>query len=100
MRGLERFGAPIDVDGLDVEDFRRPGSVYQMGLPRRRIDILTKIDGVTFEEAWIGRIEAQVGPMNLPLLGLRELVRNKRSTGRAKDLLDVELLKQAGVLKE
>ena len=96
LRGLHRFGAPVDVHGLGVADLGRAGLVYQMGLPPRRIDILTQIDGVTFDEGWQGRIEASVGGVSMPFLGLRELVRNKRTAGRPKDLLDIELLREAG----
>lgn len=96
LLALRRFGAPLAAHGVSASDMGRPGSVYQMGLPPRRIDVLTQIDGVTFEEAWPGRLEARVGALTLPFLGLRELVRNKRATGRAKDLLDVELLREAG----
>lgn len=97
LRALRRFGAPIGAHGLSAEDLSRPGAVYQMGLPPRRIDVLTKIDGVTFEEAWPHRIESQIGGLRLAFLGLRELVRNKRAAGRPKDLLDIELLREAGV---
>lgn len=100
LRGLQRFGAPIAAHGVSAADLERPGTVYQMGLPPRRIDVLTQIDGVTFDEAWPGRLEARVGPLVLPFLGLRELVRNKRASGRAKDLLDLELLREAGVRVE
>ncbi|MDP2310406.1 MAG: hypothetical protein Q8P18_30595 [Pseudomonadota bacterium] len=96
LSGLRRFGAPVDVHGLGVEDLGRPGSIYQMGLPPRRIDVLTQIDGVTFDEAWQGRLQARVGNVIMPFLGLRELVRNKRAAGRPKDLLDIELLREAG----
>jgi hypothetical protein len=78
----------------------RPGSIYQMGLPPRRIDVLTQVDGVTFDEAWRGRIEARLGDVTLPFMGLRELVRNKRAAGRPKDLLDIELLREAGARVE
>ena len=96
LLGLRRFGAPVDVHGVEVADLGRPGSIYQMGLPPRRIDVLTQIDGVTFDEAWRGRIEARVAGVTMPFLGLRELVRNKRAAGRPKDLLDIELLREAG----
>lgn len=98
LRALIRFGAPLSTHGLHVDDLSHPGAVYQMGLPPRRIDVLTKIDGVTFEEAWPNRIEATVGGLHMAFLGLRELVRNKRAAGRPKDLLDIELLREAGVI--
>lgn len=96
LRGLRRFGAPVDVHGVGVDDLGRPGSIYQMGLPPRWIDVLTQIDGMTFDEAWMGRLEARIGDVTMPFLGLRDLVRNKRAAGRPKDLLDIELLREAG----
>jgi len=96
LRALVRFGAPVVAHGLLEDDFSRAGAVYQMGLPPRRIDVLTTIDGVTFDEAWPNRIVAQVGDLQLPFLGLKSLVKNKRAAGRTKDLLDIELLREAG----
>jgi hypothetical protein len=57
-----------------------------------RIDILNEIDGVSFAEAWKGRAYADFEGEKLPVIGLRELILNKRATGRHKDLLDVERL--------
>lgn len=78
--------------GVTVEDFGTPGAVYPMGLPPRRIDVQTSISGVEFDEAWRGRVFRTVGGLELSFLGRAELVANKRATGRAKDLLDLELL--------
>ena len=71
--------------------------MYQVGLPPRRIDVLTTISGVSFDEAWADRFRATIGGRALDVLGLATLVRNKRASGRTKDLLDVELLREAGV---
>src|SRR5262245_47356085 len=57
---LTRFGAPLESAGVAAADFARPGTVYQIGLPPRRIDILTQISGVTFDEAWASRVTAEV----------------------------------------
>lgn len=59
-----------------------------------RIDVMTSITGVTFEEAWPGRITAEFGAHSVPFLGMKDLVANKRASGRPKDLLDIELLKE------
>lgn len=96
-RALTTFGAPLTAHGVGASDFAVPGTVYQMGLPPRRIDVLTAIDGVAFDEAWPARVERDFGGLTLPFLGLEQLLRNKRASGRAKDLLDVELLREAGV---
>lgn len=96
-RALSRFGAPLSNHRVTATDFAARGTVYQMGLPPMRIDVLTQIDGVEFDEAWDSRIVADVGGLPLAFLGRRELIRNKRAAGRKKDLQDIELLREAGV---
>jgi hypothetical protein len=88
-RGLTRFGAPLEAQGITREDFSRKGTVYQIGLPPRRIDILTEIDGVDFESAWTTRAMSTVGSLSVPFLGRAALLQNKKATGRPKDLADV-----------
>lgn len=90
LAALQRFGAPL-LD-LTVADLEEPGIVYQIGQPPRRIDLLTAISGVTFEEAWSARVEAVVDGLTFPVLGRDALLRNKRATGRPKDLDDVAKL--------
>jgi len=87
---LVDFGAPLS--GVTEVDFRTPGTVYQIGVPPNRIDILTDIDGLTFEEA--GRVHVEIDGLTVPFLDLLSLKRNKASTGRTKDKLDLELLKE------
>lgn len=81
--------------GISQADFEQLGNVYQIGLPPRRIDILTEISGVTFDEAWASRVEAQLGGHTIAILGRAALIRNKRATGRDKDLLDAEWLEKS-----
>ncbi len=95
LTALRLFGAPVDAHRLTAGDLNRPGTVYQVGLPPRRIDLLTSIDGCDFEEAWRGRTEVDVQGRRLPFLGRRELEINKRASGRTKDLLDLELLAES-----
>jgi hypothetical protein len=92
MEALAAFGAPTEAHGIRAADFEIPGQVYQLGVPPRRIDLLTAIDGVTFEDAFASRIEAAVGGLVLPFLGRNALIANKRAAGRPKDLVDVEAL--------
>jgi hypothetical protein len=89
-KALARFGAPLEA--LRVEDLGRPGIVFQIGLPPCRIDILTAIDGVAFEDAWPRRIQVKIGSESVPVLGREDLLVNKRATGRPKDLADVKWL--------
>ncbi len=89
---LGAFGAPLSSHGIDETDFSTPGTVYQLGLPPRRIDVLTRISGVSFSRAWAAHLEVMFGGRTVPVLGREALIENKRASGRAKDLLDVEAL--------
>ena len=90
MRALADFGAPLA--DVTADDFARPGSVFQMGLPPSRIDVLTEITGVSFGAAWPGRVRAPFGPLEVDVIGRDAFIANKRATGRTKDLGDVESL--------
>jgi hypothetical protein len=90
MSALEQFGAPTAA--VTTEDFSRPGIVFQMGLPPLRIDVLTALSGLTFSEAWPGRIQAPFGQVMADVIGREAFIKNKRATGRAKDLGDIEAL--------
>ena len=92
IQALLAFGAPAAAHGVTADDFARPGQVYQLGLPPRRIDLLTSIDGVTFEEAFDTRMEARVSGLVLPFLSRDALIANKRAAGRPKDLADLAAL--------
>jgi hypothetical protein len=94
FRALARFGAPLAAHGVRPEDFARPGSVYQMGLPPRRIDVLTELSGVSFEEAVADVVVGHLGAEEVRCIGLDALLQNKRATGRTKDLADVETLEE------
>jgi hypothetical protein len=90
MRALAQFGAPTEQ--VTAADFSRPGIVFQMGLPPLRIDLLTELSGLTFDEAWSTRTRAPFGPIVVDVIGRDAFVRNKRATGRVRDLGDVEAL--------
>jgi predicted nucleotidyltransferase len=92
MEALERFGAPTQ--GISVEDFNVPDTVFQIGIAPSRIDLLTAVDGVTFDEAWSRRIHVKLGSVEVPVIGLEELIRNKEAVGRLRDLADVEELQR------
>jgi hypothetical protein len=88
MRALAEFGAPLT--GVTTADFSHAGVVFQMGLPPRRIDVLTELTGLTFGDAWPTRLLAPFGPLAVGYLGREAFIRNKRATGRTQDLADVE----------
>jgi hypothetical protein len=92
LRALVEFGAPVESLQVSEADLVTPGTVIQIGLPPRRIDILTEISGIGFDEAWATRATTAVGSLEIPFLGREALVRNKRASGRPKDLLDLSLL--------
>ena len=75
-----------------ADPFSKPDQVVQIGLPPRRIDILTSISGVGFEEAWPDRVTHDVEGLAIPFIGRAAFLKNKRATRRAKDLADLEAL--------
>ena len=87
ITALASFGAPLH--DLSENDLVSAGTIFQIGVPPIRIDIITAIDGVTFDDAWPSRIEAGFGDQTVPVLSWADLIRNKRTAGRPQDLLDV-----------
>src|SRR5262245_38388087 len=90
LSALIAFGAPLQ--DLSIEDLSHPGLIFQIGVSPVRIDILTAIDGVEFAPAWRERFEARFGGLAVPVISRRDLIRNKRASGRLQDLADVERL--------
>ena len=89
---IRAFGAPVE--DLTVEDLATPGIVFQIGVPPIRIDILTTISGVTFEEAWVARVASHYDDQPIQVLSREHLIQNKRAAGRLQDLADVERLEK------
>jgi hypothetical protein len=87
---LRAFGAPLQ--DLTIRDLATPGTVFQIGLPPVRIDVLTRITGVEFEAAWPDRLGTEIDDLLVPVIGLQALLTNKRALGRTRDLADLELL--------
>ncbi|MEI7729020.1 MAG: nucleotidyltransferase [Verrucomicrobiota bacterium] len=81
--------------GFQTSDFLEPGVVLQLGRPPNRIDILTSIDGVAFDEAWASREEAALDGLPVPFIGKQCLIQNKRASGRPQDLADIQRLDDA-----
>ncbi len=77
---------------LSVDDFTRPNAVVQLGRPPNRIDLLTSISGVDFDEAWAGKLRGEIDGLPVVFLGLEALLKNKQASGRDKDLGDVKKL--------
>lgn len=89
-RALANFGAPLDDLDVNESDLARPNVVVQFGLPPNRIDILTGISGVAFQDAWSRRTEGTLEGVRVPVLGLDDLRTNKRASGRVKDRADLK----------
>ena len=75
-----------------VDRLNEPERMAALGSPPLRVDIMNRIDGVSFARAWSGRLRAKLGSHMVGFLGLRDLRANKRAAGRPKDLADVALL--------
>jgi hypothetical protein len=80
--------------GVRLEDISAPGKVVQLGIPPNRIDLLTAISGLTFDEAWASREAADLNGVPVAFIGKTALIRNKESTSRAKDRGDAEELRR------
>jgi hypothetical protein len=92
MEALRAFGAPLH--DLTEKDLSTPGVVFQIGMEPIRIDILTAIYGVGFDEAWLDRMILKFLDQPVSVLSKEHLVKNKLTTGRTQDLADVEALKR------
>lgn len=90
IAALAAFGAPVSQ--VTVGDLSTPGVTYQIGVDPLRIDILTDVDGLTFEEAWPNRTMATFDDQSVHVLSRTDLIRNKRASGRSQDLADLEAL--------
>jgi hypothetical protein len=90
MRALEAFG--FGSAGLTRDDFLKEDFVIQLGVEPNRLDILTGISGVTFEEAWAARVAGTLEGLPVWFISRDLLIRNKKASGRDQDLADVHLL--------
>lgn len=90
LRALRLYGAPLH--DLTIADLVKDSTVFQIGVAPRRIDIVTGATGLNFAEAYANSIVANSDGIELRVLSLEDLIKNKKATNRAKDLVDVELL--------
>ena len=90
VEALRAFG--FSELSLAAEDFVKPESIVQLGRPPNRIDLLTSISAVSFEEAWSSRVHADLDGLPVAFLGLDELLKNKQASGRPKDVADAAVL--------
>jgi len=93
LQALDAFGAPRH--GLTETDLQTEGTIYQVGIPPNRVDVITVVDGVRFEDAWGDRTVVEIDGLRVPVIGKMHLIRNKRAVGRPQDLLDADLLESS-----
>jgi hypothetical protein len=89
-RAIDAFG--FQSLGLQAADFLYPNRIVQLGVPPNRIDLLTSLSGLSFEEAWDARVPGELGGQPVTFLGRNSLIKNKKATGRTKDAADIEAL--------
>lgn len=90
VAALEEFGAPPGA--LDPAPFESPGTVIQLGVAPRRIDLLTRIDGVHYDRAAGRALQVAIDGLVIPTIGLADLIANKRATGRPQHHVDADRL--------
>lgn len=90
VKSLISFG--FRTSDIKEGDFNREGKIIQLGYEPVRVDILTSIDGVTFRHAWNGKKIGIYGKQKVYFIGKKELIKNKRASGRKQDKFDEELL--------
>jgi len=90
MAALNDFG--FGSAELSAPDFEAEGRIVQLGFPPVRVDIVTSITGVSWEEAVSGRVEGMYGDVRVHYIGRRQFIENKRALGRKKDLADLEAI--------
>jgi len=92
LQSLADFGAPVG--NLSAEDLQKEGLIFQIGVAPCRIDILTSIDGLKFEDAFARSEMMEIEGIPIRVLSIPDLIINKRATGRTKDLADAEVLEE------
>jgi len=97
-QALRDFGGFEELADAARQHFAVVERMATLGRPPLAIDLLTSLTGLTFAEAWAGRREIEIDGRSVPFLGKAEFVKTKIATGRTKDKLDLELLREAGLL--
>jgi len=90
LRALRRFGAPVS--NLTKQYLQEAGTVFQIGVAPRRIDIMTTASGLEFNDAFNNSLAVDIEGIPVHVPSINDLIRNKKAVGRTKDLADVEAL--------
>jgi hypothetical protein len=91
---LEAFGAPLQAHGVAPRHFAKEGDAYRFGIAPLKVEVLTQISGVSFEDALQGSKSFELDGYQIPYIGKGALIANKKAAGRLKDLADVEELER------
>ena len=94
LQALRHFGSPLQ--NLTAEDLLKDDTIFQIGIAPRRIDIITGASGLRFEEAFAHSSEIDIDGLRIRIPSVADLIRNKKATGRTKDLADIEALENLG----
>ncbi len=92
VKALSEFG--FSVPELSTDLFLQPDKIVRMGVEPKRIEVMTSISGVEFDECYRGRLETKMNDVPVSLISMRDLKINKKASGRLKDLADLEQLSQ------
>jgi predicted nucleotidyltransferase len=92
IKALAKFGAPMQ--DISARDFEKEGMIFQIGIEPIRIDIITAISGVKFEDAVQNAKIMEIDGISIPTISIQDLIKNKKASGRHKDLADAEVLEK------
>ncbi|MDZ7720633.1 MAG: nucleotidyltransferase [Balneolaceae bacterium] len=93
LQTLQQFG--MESLSLTVDDFTTQGQIIQIGYEPLRIDLINEIDGLTFRDAWDNKEESRYGDQTIYVISKSDLIKNKKTSGREQDMLDVKKLKES-----
>lgn len=93
VEALRDFGAPL-LD-ITIDDFENPSTVYQIGLPPSRIDILSGLNEMDFADCWARRKLVKFGDLSISYISATDMIRSKELSGRPQDIVDAETLRKA-----
>jgi len=92
IKALAKFGAPMQ--DISASDFELEGTVFQIGTEPIRIDIITRIAGLNFEEAINNVKIMEIDGLQVPVISIEDLIKNKKASGRFQDLADARVLEK------
>jgi predicted nucleotidyltransferase len=92
IKALAKFGAPMQ--DISASDFELEGTVFQIGTEPIRIDIITRIAGLNFEEAMNNVNIMEIDGLQVPVISIEDLIKNKKASGRFQDLADARVLEK------